>query len=113
MSSFYLDYRYHPCFEADAFSMHSVYYDNFETSEEFVAQLHRALSAAHNVMRELQAEMQRKVDLHWRPIDFDVGVGVLINIKQADRPTLQKQVPPMPYFAGPFKVPKKISENTF
>ena len=44
---------------------------------------------------------------------FDVGDEELINVKRANRPTLQRQGQPMPHYAGPFKVPKQIYTNTF
>ena len=93
--------------------MHSAQGDAFESTDDFIARLHRDWSAAYALMLRQQEAMRLRMQAHRRPTDIAVGDEVLVNVKAYDRPTLHPHGPLMPYFAGPYRVLRKITSNTF
>ena len=113
ISPFFLNYGFHPCFESDVFNMHSQQNDRFESTEAFVERLHGDWLVTYTVMLKLQQVMRDAVDPHRRLTDIQVGDDVLVNVKAFDRPTLYPRGQLMPYFAGPYRVLRQVSPNTY
>ena len=104
LTPFYLNAGYHPCFEADVFSMHAARNEQEEDVTQFSARLHRDWLVTYKYMTQHQELTVARIDPKRRTPELSPGDLVLVSLRTHESQSLFPRGPLSPYYASPYKV---------